>query len=51
MKHAYIRPVYKENSAGDVLNYRPESNLSNLSKIYVKCLLNEIATYCDNILT
>ena len=41
----------KKGSRIEALNYRPVSILSNLSKVYEKCLLNEMVTHFDDILS
>ena len=51
LKHANVRHVYKKDSRNKVRNYRPLSISSNLSEVCEKCLLNEMATHFDNILS
>ena len=38
-----VTPVYKRNSQNDKTNYCPVSILSNLSKVYEKCIFDEMA--------
>ena len=42
--------LFKRDSRNKVQNYRPVSILSNLSKVYEKCLFNEMTTHFDDIL-
>ena len=51
MKYTIETPVYKKDSRNEVQNYHPVSILSNLSKVYEKCLFNEMATHFDDILS
>ena len=44
------RPIKKEGK-NEAQNYRSVGILSILSKVYERCLFNEIATYFDNILS
>ena len=37
-KKAEVRPLYKSDVRADKSNYRPISILSNVSKIYERCL-------------
>ena len=46
-----MTPVFKKDSRNDVTNYRPVSVLSNLSKVYEKCMFNETTGYIDDILS
>ena len=47
LEYANVKPGYERDSR----NYRPMSILSNLSKVYEKCLFNEMASHFDNILS
>ena len=50
---ADVTPVYKNNSKNSEHNYRPVSILSNISKIYERCLYDQIQfssiLFCQNI--
>ena len=50
LKHANLRPVYKKYSRNEMQNYRHVSTFSNLSKVYEKCMFNEMETHFDNFL-
>ena len=43
LKNANISPIYKKDSRNIVSNYRPVSILSNISKIYERCLFKQIS--------
>ena len=49
-KHADITPVHKKKEKSYKINYRPVSIISNLSKIYVKLIYNQLRDYFDKIL-
>ena len=46
-----MTPAFKKKSKTSKDNYRPISILPNMSKIYERCLYNQIQTYFDNILS
>ena len=49
LKLANITPVYKKDLKNSKENYRPVSILSNISKIYERCLFKPISNYFENI--
>ena len=49
LKQADIVPAYKKKSKLSKENYRPISILPNVSKIYKRCLYDQIATYFEHI--
>ena len=49
MKLADITPVYKKGNREVKENFRPVSILSNLSKVFEKCLYKQISPYFDKI--
>ena len=51
LKHADVKPVYKKDSRNDKKNYRPVSILPNLSKIYERCMHDQLSKYFDKILS
>ena len=44
---AEVRPLYKNNGRADKSNYRPISILSNVSKLYERCLYSQLYDYFD----
>ena len=46
-KVAEVRPLYKNDGRADKLNCRPISILSNVSKIYERCLYSQLYDYFD----
>ena len=48
-KKAAVRPVYKKDGRTEKSNYRPISVLSNVSKIYERCLYEQMYSYFDKI--
>ena len=46
-KKAEVRPVYKNDGRVDKSNYRLISILSNISKIYERCLYSQLYDYFD----
>ena len=44
LKLADITPVYKKKSKNSKENYRPVSILSNISKIYERCVYDQLQT-------
>ena len=51
LKQADIKPIHKKSSRGDKENYSPVSILSNLSKIYERCLHTLMNKYFEYILS
>ena len=51
LKVADVTPAFKKKSNTSKDNYRPISILPNISKIYERCLYNQMQTYFDNILS
>ena len=47
LKNSNISPVHKKDSRNIETNYRPVSILSNISKIYERCLYSQIANFFD----
>ena len=47
IKNTNVTPVHKKNSRNIESNYRPVSILSNISKIYKKCLCNQISDFFE----
>ncbi|XP_057299404.1 uncharacterized protein LOC130630024 [Hydractinia symbiolongicarpus] len=45
LKRADVTPLFKEKDRSDKSNYRPISILSNLSKIFERCLYRQIENY------
>ena len=50
LKLADVIPVYKKGDRTLKENYRPVSILSNLSKIYKRCLFNQLSTFAEDVL-
>ena len=48
---ADVIPAFKKKSKTSKDNYRPISILPNISKIYERCLYNQMQTYFDNIVS
>ena len=48
-KKSEIRPLFKKGGRTEKSNYRPISVLSNVSKIYERCLYDQIYSYFDKI--
>ena len=46
-KEAEFRPLYKNDGRADKPIYQPISILSNVSKIYERCLYNQLYDYFD----
>ena len=51
MKKADIIPIHKKNSKFDIENYRPASILPVLSKIYERCMFDQMYSYINQILS
>ena len=51
LKLADLTPSYKKKSRTSKDTYRPTSILPNVSKIYERCIYNQIQQYFDNILS
>ena len=47
LKNANISPIHKKDSRNIVSNYRPVSILSNISKIYERCLFKQISEFFE----
>ena len=48
LKKAEVMPVYKKDNINNKQNYRPESELSNLSKVFEKLIFSQINTYMSD---
>ena len=51
LKAADILPTHKKNDKSDIENYRPISILPTLSKIYERCMYDQLYKYFDHILS
>ena len=51
MKLANITPVFKKDDRTDKCNYRPISILPNLSKVFEKCIYNQLSTFFEKVLS
>ena len=51
LKLADVTPVYKKKSKNSKDNYRPVSILSNISKIYERCIYDQIQLFLDSLLS
>ena len=49
LKEADVIPVYKKKSKLSKENYRPISSLPNISKVYERCLYDQISIYFETI--
>ena len=49
LKHADITPLYKKGKKDIKGNYRPVSILPNLSKIFEKCMFEQMPQFFENI--
>ena len=49
LKVADVTPVFKKKPKTSKDNYRPISILPNISKLYERCLYNQMQTYFDNL--
>ena len=43
-----VRPLYKKNGRKEKRNYRPVSILSNVSKVYERCLNDQIYNFLED---
>ena len=48
LKKAEVMPVYKKDNINNKQIYRPESTLSNLSKVFEKLIFSQINTYMSD---
>ena len=48
-KKAEVRPIYKKDGGTEKSNYRPISVLSKVSKIYERCIYEQMYSYFDKI--
>ena len=51
LKNAEINPVHNKDSENTKSNFRPVIILSNISKIYEKCIFSQISNYFEKILS
>ena len=51
LKLADVTPVYKKTSKSSKDNYRPVTILSNISKIYERCIYDQIQLFLDSLLS
>ena len=51
MKLANATPVHKKGNRSEKDNYRPNSILPNLSKVFERCIYNQIAQFFDKMLS
>ena len=51
LKNADIKPIHKKDSKNDKSNYRPISILPNFSKIFERCMHNQMYDFFQNILS
>ena len=45
LKHADVKPIYKKESRNEKENYRPVRILPNLSKIFERCMYDQLNDY------
>ena len=48
-KKAVVRPIYKKDGRKEKSNYRPISVLSNIFRIYERCIYKQMYSYLDKI--
>ena len=51
LKHVDIKPIYKKKSRNEKENYRPVSILPNFSKIFERCMYDQLRDYFDKTLS
>ena len=51
LKHADIKLIYKKESRNEKENYRPVSILRNLSKLFERCMHDQLKDYFEKILS
>ena len=51
LKKADVRPIFKKDSRTEKSNYRPISILPNISKIFERCLFDQLITFFDGVLS
>ena len=51
LKQADIKPIYKKESRNEKENYRPVSILPNLSKIFERCMYDQLKDDFDKLLS
>ena len=51
LKFADVTPAYKKKSKNSKDNYRPVSILSNISKVYERCIYDQMEAYFETILS
>ena len=51
LKQADIKPIYKKESRNEKENYRPVSILPNLSKIFERCMYDQLKDHFDKLLS
>ena len=51
LKQVDITPIYKKESRNEKENYRPISILLNLSKIFERCMYNQLKDHFDKLLS
>ena len=47
LKLARITPIYKDGDQTNPSNYRPISSLPYMSKIFERCMVNRLVSFCD----
>ena len=51
LKQADIKPIYKKESRNEKENYRPVSILPNLSKVFERCMYDQLQGHFDKVLS
>ena len=51
LKQADIKPIYKKESRNEKENYRPVSILPNLSKIFERCMYDQLKDHFNRLLS
>ncbi len=46
---ARLKPIFKKGDSSDVANYHPISNLNSISKLFERCILNQIDPDTDGV--